>query len=103
MKHFDHIMEVAKVNHPGESEYDEKSFLEGPSNCSTNTPAKTAVIVCWSSLVILLKICLTFSLPATIKNITVKGSQLIVKLICPNKHENIWKSQPSINRYFGGK
>ena len=67
-----------------------------------NTPSKTAFVVYWSSLILLLKNCLTCSLPATIKNIKVKGSQLIVKLACPNHHENIWKSQPTVNRYSQG-
>ena len=61
--------------------------------------AKTNFIVYRSLLVILLRICLTCSVPATVTNITVKGSQLIVKLKCPNKHGNIWKSQPSVNQY----
>ena len=88
--------------HQKEGQYDDKSFSEGPSNCSENTPAKTAFIIYWSLLVILLKICLTCSLPATIKNITVKGAPLIIKLICPNMHENIWKSQPSVIQYSKG-
>lgn len=85
-----------------EGEYDDESFSDAPTNCPTVMPSKTAFIVYWSSLVVLFKMCLTCSLPATIKNITVKGSQLIVKLICPNKHENTWKSQPSVNRYSKG-
>ena len=85
-----------------EGEYNDESFSDGPSNCFTNTAAKTTFIVYWSSLMILLKIWLTCFLFAAIKNITVKGSQLIVKLICPNKHENIWKSQLSANRYSKG-
>ena len=31
---------------------------------------------------------------------TVKGSQLIVKLICPYKYENVRKSQKKITKYF---
>ena len=52
-----------------------------------------------SSLMILFKSYLTYSLLVTVKNITGKGSQLIVALTCPNNHENIWKSQPTVNQY----
>ena len=45
--------------HQIEGEYDDESFSEGPSNCYTNTPAKTVFIEYWSTLVILLRICLT--------------------------------------------
>ena len=58
--------------------YGDKNFSENSSNCSMNEPAETAVVVYWSP-----------SLPATNKNITVNGSQLIFKLICSNKNENI--------------
>ena len=75
--------------HQSEGKCDDESFSEGPSNCSTNTPAKTAYIVYWCSLVILLTICLICSLPAIIKNITVKSFQLIVKLLFSNKNENL--------------
>ena len=60
------------------------------------------LFVYWSLLEILLNTCLTSSLPATIKNITLKCSQLIVKLICPNKHENIWKSQLGVTQCSKG-
>ena len=51
---------------------------------------------------ILLKSCLTCSLLATVKKVTVKGSQLIAALKCPNNDENIWKSQPTVNPYPQG-
>ena len=73
--------------HQSEDEYADEKFSEGLSYCSTNTPEKTVFIVYWSSM-ILFRICLNCSLPATTKNVTFNGSQLIVKLICPNKHEN---------------
>ena len=88
--------------HQCESEYDDNSSSDTYSDSSMNTPSKTAFFVYWSSLILLLRNCLTCSLPTTIKNIKVKGSQLIVKLACPNHHENIWKSQPTINRYSQG-
>ena len=88
--------------HQRESEYDDNSSSDAYSDSSVNTPSKTAFVVYWSSLILLLRNCLTCSLPATIKNIKVKGSQLIVKLACPNHHENIWKSQSTVNRYSQG-
>ena len=63
---------------------------------------KEAFIVYWSSLVILFKSCLTCSLAASVKSVTVKGSQLIVQLVCINKHQNTWKSQPIVQRYSKG-
>ena len=85
-----------------ESEYDDNSSSDAYSDSSVNTSSKTAFVVYWSSLILLLRNCLTCSLPATIKNIKVKGSQLIVKLACLNHHENIWKSEPTVNRYSQG-
>ena len=35
-------------------------------------------------------------------NVTVKGSQLIIALTCPNNHENIRKSQPTVHQYSQG-
>ena len=58
---------------------------------------KLLFFVYWSFLMILLKSCLTCSLLATMKNVTVKGSQLVVALTCPNNYENMWKSQPTVN------
>ena len=88
--------------HQSEREYDDNSSSDACSDSSVNTPSKTAFVIYWWSLILLLRNCLTCSLPATIKNIKVKGSQLIVKLACPNHHENIWKSQPTVNRYSQG-
>ena len=88
--------------HQSESEYDDNSSSDAYSDSSVNTSSKTAFVVYWSSLILLLRNCLTCSLPATIKNLKVKGSQLIVKLACQNHHENIWKSQPTVNRCSQG-
>ena len=57
-------------------------FLDAPSDCSEYTVSKTAI---YCLLVI-------FN----------KASELIVTLPCPNNHENVWKSQHSVNRYSQG-
>ena len=57
--------------HQSESEYDNNSSSDAYSYSSVNTPSKTAFVVYWSSLILLLRNCLTGSLPATIKNIKV--------------------------------
>ena len=88
--------------HQTENEYDDNNSSDAYSDSSVNTTSKSTFVVYWSSLILLLRNCLTCSLPATIKDIKVKGSQLIVKLACPNHHENIWKSQPTVNRYSQG-
>ena len=78
--------------HQSENERDDDSSSDTPIIDSGKMPPKTAFVVYWSSLMILLKSCLTCSLLATVKNFTVNGSQLIVALTCPNNHENISKS-----------
>ena len=88
--------------HQSANEYDDDSSSDTHTTDFGKMPSKTAFVVYWSSLMILLKTCLTFSLLETIKNVTVKGSQLIVALTCTNNHENIWKSKPTINRYSQG-
>ena len=83
---------VMKVNTTKVKTNDDSSS-DTPTNNSGKMPSKTAFVVYWSSLMILSKSCLTCSILAAVKNVTVKGSQLIVALTCPNNHENIWKSQ----------
>ena len=65
-------------------------------------PSKSAFIIYWSSLVVLLCRCLTCGVLASIKKCTVRGSLLIVEMICKNAHKNIWRSQPLINRSAHG-
>jgi len=68
------------------------------------TPSKTAFIVYWTSLLILLKHCLSSAcnLTTIITKIAYKGSQLIIKMKCPDGHQNTWKSQPNYNHYSIG-
>ena len=66
--------------HQSENEYDDDSCPITPITDSEKMPLKTAFVVYWSSIMILLKSCLTCSLLATVKNVTVTGSQLIVAL-----------------------
>ena len=61
--------------HQSENEYDDDSSSDTPITDSGKMPSKTAFVVYWLSLMILLKSCLTCSLLATVKNATVKGSQ----------------------------
>lgn len=64
--------------HQNECKYDGEIFSEGTGNCSANTPAKTEYFVNRPTLVILLKICLTCSLPTTTKNIKVSHLTVIL-------------------------
>ena len=86
-----------------ESEVSEASEDEEIENMSPK-PSKAAFIVYWSSLLLLLNKCLrsTCMLPATVKKIVYKGSQLIVHLKCQDGHETEWRSQPNVNRYSVG-
>ena len=95
-----------------ESDESEKSFDESDISINENEghpintikPPKAAFIVYWTSLLILLKRCLhsTCLLPATISDILMKGSQMIVKMKCEDNHKNVWQSQPNCNRYSVG-
>ena len=88
--------------HQSASEYDDDSSSDTHNTDSGRMPSKSAFVVYWSSLMILLKTRLTCSLLETVMNVTVKGSQLIVALTCTNNHEDIWKSKLTINRYSQG-
>ena len=70
-------------------------------SCDT-LPVNQAFIVYWSSLLILLKHCFYCPRPASIKRITVKGSCLIIHMICSKFHECTWKLQPDVERYTLG-
>ena len=78
------------------STYETESDYSTDSEQATS-PTKEAFIAYWSSLMILFKACMTCFFPASVKSVTVKGSQLIVQLVCINQHKNTWKSQPIIN------
>ena len=46
--------------------------------------------------------CLTCSLPVSFNNVTLKASQLIVQLICSDKHKTTWRSHPLVQLYSKG-
>ena len=86
------------------SRYDQSEAENSSHNESTSvsSPSKVAFIVYWSSLTVLLNKCLSGFLPASVTNITLKGSQSIVQLICSEKHKCTWRSEPSAQRYSKG-
>ena len=59
--------------HQSENEYDDDSSSDTPITDSGKMLPKTAFVVYLSSLMILLKSCLTCSLLATVKNVTVRA------------------------------
>ena len=73
-------------------------------NVSVDAPSKSAFIVYWESLVLLLKRCLypACILTTSITKIVYKGSQLIVRMRCPASHDTTWRSQPNCNHYSVG-
>ena len=94
-----------------ETERDKKSlkklniqaeYSSNHESTSVSCPSKAAFIVYWSSLAVLLNKCLTCCLPASVTNIIFQGSQLIVQLMCLDKHKTTLKSQPSVQRYSKG-
>ena len=68
------------------------------------TPSKSAFIVYWTSFLVLLKHCFfpACVLTTIITYIANKGSQLIVKMKCPEGRTTTWKSQSNFNHYLVG-
>ena len=98
-----------------ESEIDDKTddqdHENGPTSdaepledVSVEIPSKSAFIVYWVSLLLLLKRCLypACLLTTTITKVAYKGSQLIVRMKCPAGHDTTWRSQPNVNHYSEG-
>ena len=87
--------------HHSENEYDDDSSSDTPITDSGKMSSKTAFVVYWLPLIILLKS--RSHVPfLQLSRMSVKGSQLIDALTCPNNYENIWKSQLAVNRYSQG-
>ena len=64
------------------SDQSEAEYSRSNKSTSVSSPSKAAFILYWSSLTVLLNKCLTCCLPAPVTNITLKGSLLILQLIC---------------------
>ncbi|XP_057305895.1 uncharacterized protein LOC130644348 [Hydractinia symbiolongicarpus] len=58
----------------------------------------TCFIVFWSCLLPLLRFCFTCFKPAEVNKIAVKGTQLIVHLLCSDHHAHQWSSQPLVSK-----
>ena len=67
-------------------------------NDSKGDTKSTAVIVFWSSLINFFGKCFTCFDKSVKITRKVHGSLLIIMMTCSNGHENIWRSQSSINR-----
>ena len=65
----------------------EAEYSSNNESTSVSSLLKAAFIVYWSSLMVLLNKCFTCYFLASVTNITLKGSQLIVQLICSDKHK----------------
>ena len=91
-----HVSDISDVDEPCEETVHTTNDVQEPD--------KAAFIVYWTSLLVLLQRCLHLAcvLPAAITNVAFKGSRLIVKLKCQSGHTNMWKSQPTCNRYSVG-
>ena len=74
--------------HQSENEYDDDSSSDTPITDSGKMSSKTAFVVYWLPLIILLKS--RSHVPfLQLSRMSVKGSQLIDALTCPNNYENI--------------
>lgn len=96
-------MENKWVHYESESKYDDNSVSDSPRDSSGCATLKKVFFSYCSSLIIIISFFFTCSFPATLKNITNKSSQLIVKLTCSNNHGNVWKSQNYVYWYCQGK
>ena len=70
--------------------------------CNSRIKAPSAIVVYWSSLLLLLQSCVTCSANATIEKLTRRGSAILVHLKCVRGHINLWRSQPLIRSYYQG-
>ena len=95
-----------------QNEYDSDFIMQEKScNKSDNEdsnfepkPPKVSFIVFWSSFLMLLRRCFhpTRFLRANIKNFSLKGYQIIVRLQCSDNHTSFWKLQPDCNCFSIG-
>ena len=63
---------------------------------------ETKYLVFWSYLLPLFRYCLKCPAYATIKRSVLKGSMLIVTLLCAENHETVWYSQPNLSWMAAG-
>ena len=74
----------------------EETESEDEDICDNNDVMSSSFIVYWSCLLSLLRFCFTCYQPTKVKKIVVKGTLLIVNLICPANHSHQWLSQPMV-------
>ena len=79
------------------SESDSSSCSEIDSNNNIDDTKSTTFIVFWFSLIILFEKCFTCFDKSVKITCKVRGSLLILMMTCSNGHENIWRSQTSVN------
>ena len=63
---------------------------------------ETKYLVFWSCLLPLIRYCLKCPTYATVKRPVLKGSMLIVTLLCTKNHEKVWYSQPNLYKMAVG-
>ena len=69
------------------SSWNKAEYSSNNKSTGVSSLLKVAFTVYWSSLMVLLNKCLTCCLLASVTNISLKGSQLIVQLIWSDKHK----------------
>ena len=80
-----------------DDQFSEQEHLEEqlPSNNS-------AFIVYWSSLVLLLQYCLSCAAKTFVNSVFIRGSAVVVKLICEDGHISLWRSQLRTSNFYEG-
>lgn len=93
-----------EVDYTSDASYQsiDETETETEEELENEHPERSAFIVYWSSLLLLLQRCLSCTSPATIKKVIVRGSALCVHLVCYNDHKHIWRSQPMQSKYYIG-
>ena len=80
----------------------EKSQQTAKDKLIKSHTEETKYLVFWSCLLLLFRYCLKCPAYATIKRSVLKGSMLIVTLLCAEKHETVWYSQPNLSGMAAG-
>ena len=70
--------------------------------CNSRIKAPSAIVVYWSSLLLLLQSCVTCSANSTTEKLTRRGSAILVHLKCVRGHINLRRSQPLVRSYYQG-
>ena len=85
-----------------ENDFDSDGSAEIEDSQHKDFDSDTGFIVYWSSLLFLLQTCIQCGRANVIVKSFLRGSAIVVDLICKEGHKYTWRSQPKCNRYHVG-